>query len=83
MAMLSTNIDKKSFETEFSIVICHATGDKLQSKILFLSIFDPHLSIVKIVFDCRLPSVWNFVRKKPSVKTLMILLHTLIVFYTT
>ena len=28
-----------------------------QSKTLFLSIFDPRLSIVKSVFDCRLPCV--------------------------
>ena len=30
------------------------TGDKLQSKILFLAIYDPRSSIVKSVFDCRL-----------------------------
>ena len=29
------------------------TGDKKQSKTLFLAIFDPRSSIVKSVFDCR------------------------------
>ena len=46
-SILSTNVDQKSLETEFSIVVCR----------LFLSIFDPRLSIVKRVFDCRLPGV--------------------------
>ena len=52
-SILSTNVDKKSLETEFLIVICRLTGDKWQSETLFLSIFDPLLSIVKSVF--RLP----------------------------
>ena len=56
MPILSTNLDKKSLETEFSIAICRPTGDKWQSKTLFLEIFDPCLSIVQSVFDCRLPS---------------------------
>ena len=47
----------KSIETVFSIAICHHTGDKWQSKTLFLSIFDPRSSIVDYVFDCRLPGV--------------------------
>ena len=49
----STKIDKKSLEAEFSIAICHPTGDKWQSKTLFLAIFDPCSSIVKSVFDCQ------------------------------
>ena len=28
MSILSTNVDKKSLETEFLIVICRLTGDK-------------------------------------------------------
>ena len=44
--MLSSNEDQKSLETEFSIVICRPTGDKWQSKTLFLAIFDPRSSIV-------------------------------------
>ena len=52
MLKLSTNVDKKSLETEFSVAICHITGDKWQWKTLFLAIFDPHSSIIKSVFDC-------------------------------
>ena len=36
--ILSTNADQKSLETEFVIVICRPTGDKWQSKTLFLAI---------------------------------------------
>ena len=36
----STNVDQKSLETAFSIAICRQSGDKWQSKTLFLSIFD-------------------------------------------
>ena len=54
---LSRNVDQKSLETEFSIAICRHTGNKWQSKTLFLSIFDPRSSIVDSVFDCRLPGV--------------------------
>ena len=57
MLILSTNVDQKSLETEFSIAICRTTGDKWQSKTPFLAIFDPRTSIVKDVFDCRLPGV--------------------------
>ena len=38
MLILSTNVDQKSLETEFSIAICRPTGDKWQSKTLFLAI---------------------------------------------
>ena len=55
--ILSTTVDQKSLETEFSIVICRPTGDKWQSETLFLAIFDPRSSIAKSVFDCRLPGV--------------------------
>ena len=51
MLILSTNVDKKSVETEFTIC------DKLQSNSLFLAIFDRSSSIIKNVFDCRLSSV--------------------------
>ena len=44
-------------ETEFSIAICRPTGDKWQSKIMFLAIFDQRWSIFKSVFDCHLSSV--------------------------
>ena len=49
--ILLKNVDQKSLETEFSIDICRPTGDKWQSIALFLAIFDPRSSIVKIVFD--------------------------------
>ena len=55
--ILSTNIDKKSVKTVFSIAICCQSGDKWQLKILFLPIFDARWTIVKSVFDCCLPGV--------------------------
>ena len=60
MLILWTNVGQKLLETEFSLAICLQSGnsgDKLQSKSLFLVIFDQRLSIVKIVFDCRLSCV--------------------------
>ena len=39
------NVGKKSLEREFSIAICRPSGDKWQSKTLFLAIFDPRSSI--------------------------------------
>ena len=50
-SILLRNVDQKSIETVFSIAICRPTGDKWQSKTLFLSIFDPRSSIVDYVFD--------------------------------
>ena len=50
---ISTNVDQKSSETEFLIVICRPIGDKWQLKTLFLTIY-PRSSIVKSIFDCRL-----------------------------
>ena len=40
----STNADQKSLETVFSIAICRQSGDKWQSKTLFLTI---------LVYVCR------------------------------
>ena len=57
MPKLSRNVDQKWLETEFSFAICRHTGDKWQSKPLFLSIFDLYSSIVDSVFDCHLPGV--------------------------
>ena len=58
MLILSTNVDKRNpLETEFSIAICRQSGDKWQSKALFLAIFDLCSSIVKSDFDSRLPCV--------------------------
>ena len=61
MPILSRVVDQKSIEAAFSIVICRHTGDKWQSKTLFLSIFDPRPSIVDNVFDCRLPGALSVV----------------------
>ena len=47
MIIISTNHGPKSLETEFLIAICCLTGDKWQSKTLFLVIFDPCL-----IVDC-------------------------------
>ena len=69
MPILSRNVDQKSLETEISIAICRHTGDKWQSKTLFLSIFYPRSSIVDIVFDCRLPGddiVYIFSKPRPK-----------------
>ena len=40
----------------------HATGDKWQSKTLFLAIFDPRSWIVKSVFDCCLSGVVEYAK---------------------
>ena len=55
--ILTTNIYQKSLETEILIAIYRQSGDKWQSKTIFLSIFDPHSLIVKNVFDCNLHGV--------------------------
>ena len=57
MLISLTNIDRKSLETEFLIANCRQTGDKWQSKTLFLAIFDPRWSIVKSVLIATYP-VW-------------------------
>ena len=45
-SLQSKNADQKSLETVFSITICRQSGDKWQSKTLFLTISDLHLSMV-------------------------------------
>ena len=54
MLILSTNVDKRIVRNR--VFDCHLSPN-WQSKTLFLVIFDPHLSIVKGVFNCRLPGV--------------------------
>ena len=41
----SMTADHRSLETVFSIIICRQSGDKRQSKALFLAILDPRSSI--------------------------------------
>ena len=53
----------KSLETEFLIAICCQSGDKWQTKTLFLRIFDPCSSTVKSIFKCRLSGVIPLVLK--------------------
>ena len=54
----STNADQKSIETVFSIAICRQSGDKWQSKTLFLTIFDLRSSIVfTFLIQCSLSGV--------------------------
>ena len=55
--ILSMNVGQNLLETVFSIGFCGPTGDKWQSKTLFLAIFFPRSSIVNSVFDCRLSGV--------------------------
>ena len=41
-----------------SIAICRLTDDKWQSQTPFISIFDPHWSIVDNIFNCLLSTVY-------------------------
>ena len=50
-------MDQKSLETVFLIAICCQSGDKWQSKTLFLAIVDLRLLDSINVFDCRLSGV--------------------------
>ena len=45
-SLQSTNADQKSLETVFSIAICRPSGDKWQSKTLFILIFDLRSSLL-------------------------------------
>ena len=47
----------KSLETAFSFAICRQSGDKWQSKTLFLTIFDLRLSII-LTFSIAAYPVW-------------------------
>ena len=55
MSILSMNVDKKIVRSR--VFDFHPTGDKWQSKTLFLAIFDLRSSIVLSVFDCGLHGV--------------------------
>ena len=52
--ILSTNVYQTMIDRNR---VFDPTGDKWQSKAPFLATFDPRSSIVKSVFDCRLPGV--------------------------
>ena len=51
----------KIARNKFSIAICRQSGDKWQIKNTVSSVFGPHSSIVKNVFDCPLSAVMLFV----------------------
>ena len=53
----STKVDQKSLETVFLIAICRPTGDKWQSKTMFLTVFDLSTSIVLVFLIAACP-VW-------------------------
>ena len=40
------NVDQKSLETVISIAICRQSGDKWQSKTLFITIFSTFVDII-------------------------------------
>ena len=70
MLILLMNIDQKLFETEFLIAICRLTGDKWQSKTLFLAIFHSGSSIVKSIWattrDFQQCGMWDEQRLRPA-----------------
>ena len=47
----------KIVRNRVSIAVCCLTGDKWQSKTLFLAIFNPRSPIAKNVFDCQISGV--------------------------
>ena len=56
--ILSTDVDQKSLETEFSIAIYFSLNwRQITIENTVSSDIGPCLSIVKSVFDCRLPGV--------------------------
>ena len=55
--LLKQNVlQRKNYNIFLQIITSGPTGDKGQSKTLFLSTFDPGSSIVDYVFACRLPA---------------------------
>ena len=56
--------DHRSLETVFSIAICRQSGDKRQSKALFLAIVDPRSSKALTFSICLLSEV--FIQYRPT-----------------
>ena len=54
--ILSTKIDQKSLETEFSIAILLLDWQQMAIENIVSNVFDPH-SLIRSVFDCRLSGV--------------------------
>ena len=63
----SMNADQKSLETVFSIAICCQSGDKQQSKTMFLTTFDLCLSIV-LTFSIACYPVCLLIRKQSETR---------------
>ena len=59
-SILSTSEDKKSLETEFLIAFCRQTGDKWQSKTLFLGILIGVRQLLRAFMIAAYP-VWCWV----------------------
>ena len=57
MLILSMNLDKTSLETEFLIAICRQSGDKWQSKTLFLEIYIHVRRLLRVLSIATYP-VW-------------------------
>ena len=55
MSLTIDDADQKSLETVFLIAICRHSGDKWQSKTLFLTVFDLRSSIVLTVSIAAYP----------------------------
>ena len=55
MLKLSMNVDQKSLETEFLIVICRLTANKWQSTTLFLAIFDSRRGLLRVFLIAAYP----------------------------
>ena len=80
--ILSRNVDQKSIETMFSIAICRPTGDKWQSKTLFLSIL---IRVRRLLVMFRLPPtrggtgrlglcfLWFYVQELPKAQPAVVL----------
>ena len=71
MLIILMKVDNRSSETEILIAICHLSGDKWPPKTLFLGIFDPSLSIVWSIFNCRLSGVIMVLGVSDSLSTLV------------
>ena len=78
----TTNADQKSLESMFSIAICRHTGDKWQSKTLFLTIFDLRSSIVLMFSIAAHPvCLWWVYWRPPSLAFILLRNRKLIALY--
>ena len=64
--ILSKNVDQNAIETEFLIAFYRPTGDKWQSKTLFLAIYGPRSPIVKPFSIAACPVCLLNIKSKPE-----------------